>query len=532
MGRERLDQLTEVVGLSRKQIEDSPSLLARAISAVVTSDDMRQPQFFSSLLLGLRDEELERLAEKHLEKPNVKRYDNAVALATQASKNMEPILNDLLDIVFLPSRLLPRRELKAPIAEDLVSDTVGKHLLEHQQNVVQKAMHQLSKGSTRLLIQMPTGAGKTRTALTLLYRMGWLTERRSGVTRLLWLAPSYELLEQAIDSLKALWQSYGTGDLRLVRAYGSSNMNSVIMEDGAVFATYHGLGGGHLARSNRRFRVIVCDEAHRAAAPTFKDAIEEALEGKNGSVLVGLSATPGRNPADPGDNVKLSKLFGKTIVRAHSNTDDVKTLRENGVLSFARRIEVFPDGTQSSGNAEGRANQQTTIDENDDRVDQKSLERLAHDQHRNRVIVNWTEDMAQLGRRIIVFGCTVAHARLLSSILDFEGYSSAFVDANIPRHVRAETVEQYRNGSIQILCNYGVFAAGFDVPGTDCIIIARPTTSIVTYSQMIGRGLRGPKLGGASETLIVEILGSMNDPIYQDASTVYKFFDSYWTRAQ
>ena len=42
-----------------------------------------------------------------------------------------------------------------------------------------------------------------------------------------------------------------------------------------------------------------------------------------------------------------------------------------------------------------------------------------------------------------------------------------------------------------VLFNYGVLTAGFDEPRTRCVIIGRPTTSLVLYSQMVGRAMRG-----------------------------------------
>ena len=36
-------------------------------------------------------------------------------------------------------------------------------------------------------------------------------------------------------------------------------------------------------------------------------------------------------------------------------------------------------------------------------------------------------------------------------------------------------------------------------------MIARPTTSPVIYSQMLGRGLRGPKFGGKTECLLIDL---------------------------
>ena len=46
------------------------------------------------------------------------------------------------------------------------------------------------------------------------------------------------------------------------------------------------------------------------------------------------------------------------------------------------------------------------------------------------------------------------------------------------------------------LFNYAVLTAGFDAPRTRCAIIARPTKSLVLYSQMVGRAMRGTRSGG------------------------------------
>jgi DNA repair protein RadD len=51
----------------------------------------------------------------------------------------------------------------------------------------------------------------------------------------------------------------------------------------------------------------------------------------------------------------------------------------------------------------------------------------------------------------------------------------------------------------KILVNYGVLTTGFDAPKTSGAIIARPTKSLVLYSQMVGRATRGKRAGGNAE---------------------------------
>ena len=54
------------------------------------------------------------------------------------------------------------------------------------------------------------------------------------------------------------------------------------------------------------------------------------------------------------------------------------------------------------------------------------------------------------------------------------------------------------------MCNYNVLSTGFDSPKIDTILIARPT-SLISYQQMVGRGLRGTEFGGTSECLIITV---------------------------
>src|SRR5262249_54855336 len=55
---------------------------------------------------------------------------------------------------------------------------------------------------------------------------------------------------------------------------------------------------------------------------------------------------------------------------------------------------------------------------------------------------------------------------------------------------RERAVWEYKNGALQFLLNYGVFTEGFDAPSTGMIVMGRPTKSILTYTQQLGRGTR------------------------------------------
>ena len=72
------------------------------------------------------------------------------------------------------------------------------------------------------------------------------------------------------------------------------------------------------------------------------------------------------------------------------------------------------------------------------------------------------------------------------------------------------------------MTNFGVLTTGFDAPGIEVVIIARPTTSIVLYSQMVGRGLRGKKMGGTEKVEIINVKDNIqNLPSIYDAFTYF-----------
>ena len=107
------------------------------------------------------------------------------------------------------------------------------------------------------------------------------------------------------------------------------------------------------------------------------------------------------------------------------------------------------------------------------------------------------------------------------------GIRAAHVDGEIPKGRRGAIINEFRKNKIQILCNYGVLSTGFDAPKIDVVFISRPTASVVLYSQMIGRGLRGPSIGGTEECKIVDLIDNITG--FGNEDKVYEYFDEYYS---
>lgn len=95
-----------------------------------------------------------------------------------------------------------------------------------------------------------------------------------------------------------------------------------------------------------------------------------------------------------------------------------------------------------------------------------------------------------LFKRAICFATDVETANKIAKQFNEAGIRAASVSAKTPTNVREQFIRQFKNGEIYVLVNVDLFDEGFDVPACDCVIMARPTASIVKYLQMFGRALR------------------------------------------
>src|SRR3546814_2487998 len=73
---------------------------------------------------------------------------------------------------------------------------------------------------------------------------------------------------------------------------------------------------------------------------------------------------------------------------------------------------------------------------------------------------------------------------------------------------RDAAIRRYKGNAAHpiVMCNFGVLTTGFDAPSTSAAVIARPTRSLVLYSQMVGRATRGVKAKGNATAEIVTVV--------------------------
>ena len=236
----------------------------------------------------------------------------------------------------------------APFALTLDRATINSQydLFPHQRRAADCVSNAIRGGHGRVVLHMPTGAGKTRTAMHVVSR--FMTSMEPCVV--VWLANSAELLDQAAHAFEGAWTHLGNRDVDLLRFWGDHTPDLSTILDGILFAglqkmqAYKARSPINFLRLAKRANLVVVDEAHQAIAPTYRDVIETVSETGVHNALVGLSATPGRTWSDIAADERLAEFFGghKVTLEVDGWADPVSFLMDEGYLARPtfRRLEI------------------------------------------------------------------------------------------------------------------------------------------------------------------------------------------------
>ncbi len=165
---------------------------------------------------------------------------------------------------------------------------------------------------------------------------------------------------------------------------------------------------------------------------------------------------------------------------------------------------------------------------------EKTLKSVEEDSSRNAMIVGEIDALKRMGmKKILFFGCSVAHSRMISVLLKTKyNIRSDYVDANVGIDARVNTIERFKSGDLEVLCNFNILTAGFDAPNVDCVFVGRPVRSTLLYTQMIGRGMRGTKTGGTENMMLVDINDNFqlkSGKSLDIANLGWRAFSDHWT---
>jgi DNA repair protein RadD len=447
----------------------------------------------------------------------------------EALRNLEPSRDDKTWRTFLGFFGIDSRGAAAfAAASDRETIRSNFSLFPHQRKAADGVANAVSGGRGRVVLHMPTGAGKTRTAMHVVCRFLATTEPCVVV----WLANSAELLEQAADAFQEAWAHLGNRDVELLRFWGDHSPNLAKVSDGFVVASLQKMHAFknknpiELLRLGKIVDLVIVDEAHQAIAPTYRDVIETLSETGSHNALVGLTATPGRTWSNVEADERLAEFFQgrKVMLEVEGWDDPVTFLMAEGYLARPtfRRLEV-------GVSAELKPHLKKEALTGDD-YDPALLNGISEQVDQNIAIVDESRRLIDAGhKRIILFGASVRHAEVLAAAFSALGIDSRVVTGKTATTARERSIKAFRRTSSQpmILCNFGVLTTGFDAPNTSAAIIARPTRSLVLFSQMVGRATRGPKAGG-NETCEISTIVDIDLPGFGDVADAFTNWEDVW----
>lgn len=398
-------------------------------------------------------------------------------------------------------------------------------LFKHQRKAVGELNQKLYHDGKKVMLHMPTGSGKTRTAMNVICNHYRLNEP----TVVIWLAHTEELCEQAAMEFERAWQNLGNRELKVVRYWGSSSEKISEVKDGFIVGGLTKIfnllktNAATISKLASHCSLVVMDEAHMAIAPTFK--LNLTILVSFNSALLGLSATPGRTWNDPNADLELSQFFNrqKVTLQIEGYSNPVDYLIAEGYLARVQNSPLlYQNGLTISEKDLGYLRDNFQLSDT-------FLKRLSEDQMRNILILKKVDELITRHKRIILFAMNVEHSNLLATCLQARGVNAFSITSNTESGQRRKLIDRFKSDEDVplVLCNYGILTTGFDAPKTSCALISRPTDSLVLYSQMVGRAIRGTRAGGNATAEVVTVVDS-NLPGFDAVANAFFNWEDVW----
>ena len=359
----------------------------------------------------------------------------------------------------------------------------------YQKKAVYDIMDYLDKKNKPAIAVLPTGAGKSWIIADLISKLGNPTT--------LVLQPTQELLKQ----------NYVKYTGPAIKGQASLYSASVgVKEVGHItYATPGSLKND--ADKFKHVKFVIIDEAHLGTGSL--SMIDKFIQGLGKDVkVIGLTATPIGLKSYSNVAGYFSQLNILTRIRPRFWQDiihvtQVGELYEQGYLC-PLRFTTF-NFNMRSAKTKGSD------------FDLEEVSRIAQEYGVIEYTIKLIKESLKRGKKkILVFTPTVGDAyKIQEEIPELKVVSS-----KTKKNDRKQIVEDFVEGDLRIIANYGTLTTGFDAPNIDLIICLRPTQSYAIWYQLIGRGIRiaeGKKLCDVIDLSgNYKVFGDPKDLVFED----------------
>ncbi len=374
-----------------------------------------------------------------------------------------------------------------------------------------KEQHSTKSGG---ILVLPTGSGKTFTTVHFL-----CTSPLSKGYKILWLAHAHHLLDQAFDTFKSEVKHISPPKTRLdVRVVsgtqGHCRIDQIELRDDVVIATLQTITRAYKRKQPQLeafFKsatdkiFVVFDEAHHSPSPTYRKLITAMQERFPKMYLLGLTATPSyTNKYKYG---WLEKLFPQRIIYQVT----AQLLMADGILSKPE-IEQHKTNFEVSNFEEEEYNKWIKSYQD---IPENIISELAENRDRNAFIAEtYANDKERYGKTIM-FADRWFQCEQLREFLENRGVRAGVVYSGSKsseggkirnKDENAHVLDAFRKNDLDVLINIKMLTEGTDVPDVQTVFLTRETTSNILLTQMVGRALRGLRMGGTEKAYIVAFI--------------------------
>jgi DNA repair protein RadD len=421
------------------------------------------------------------------------------------------------------------------VSHELITANYGEnvkilgYLHDYQKRVKDEIMIRLNyKYEKSFFVQMPTGAGKTYTALEcvtdLIRKPRVIDENQKPMPEkfIVWLVDKNELAEQAMESFKKLWKIRGDHNINAFRLFKNFQPDFRNENGGVVFAGFDKLhsilsNSSHPAFTSIKHLIantelLIVDEAHHSIAETYFACINEFREVPFIKIM-GLSATPGAS--DQETTQSLVSLYSSDKISIRNSDwqpidNAILYLQEGGYLAILK-TQLLETGISSVENGENRI-----------------LDDLAGNSERNSRILDQIKLADEAKESTVVFACTLDHVYALLILCRSNNINAKYIIGDIDQSDRIDILEDFKQKRYNILINLDILSTGVDLPNINKVIIARPINSPNLISQILGRALRGPLNGGNPTNTIINIKDNLIN--FPGTSFLYNYYQGSWDK--
>jgi superfamily II DNA or RNA helicase len=269
-----------------------------------------------------------------------------------------------------------------------------------------------------------------------------------------------------------------------------------------VVGSVQSLQGERLLRWNPNdFGLVIFDEAHHAAAPSYQPIIQWFAD----AWKLGLTATP-----DRGDELNLGNIF-RTKAYEYPLREAIKDRWLVRPVVRKCPVEIDLRGLRLHGG-------DYTVGELDERIGPK-IEMLAR---------GFKKEIGD--RPAVAFLPCVGSAMGFAEVLNLIGVSARYVagtggDFGMSKAEKHENLEAFDAGAYQVVVCCELLFEGWDSKRVRAVGNVRPTRKRYRFAQMVGRGLRPDWENGKEDCLVVDYDWQTDDPDCRDLCASIELFD-------